>query len=214
MNRLRVAVLVSGRGSNLESLLRASREGRMRADVVLALSNKPDAAALEVAARFGVPRLVVPSAGLGREEHERRVGDALAEARPDLVLLAGYMRILTPGFIRRFEGRLLNVHPSLLPAFPGVDAQGQAHAAGVRIAGCTVHFVTEQVDAGPVLAQAAVALPPGCTADEARARILEAEHKLYPRAVDLLATGQAWWDAGAVRYHPDIKSPGGVLHSP
>lgn len=213
MARLRLAVLVSGRGSNLESLLRASREGRMDAEVVLVVSNKADAPALHVASEAGVRSLVVPSAGLSREAHDAKVREALDAARPDLVCLAGYMRILGPAFIRAFEGRLLNIHPSLLPAFPGVDAQKQAHAAGVRIAGCTVHFVTEQVDAGPILAQAAVALPPGCSVDEARSRILDAEHELYPRAVQLLASGKARWDAGEVRYHHDIKSEG-VLFSP
>lgn len=214
MARLRLAVLVSGRGSNLESLLRASREGRMDADVVLVVSNKADAPALDVAAKAGVRALVLPSAGLARDAHEASVAAALREAAPDIVCLAGYMRILSPGFIRAFEGRLLNVHPSLLPAFPGVDAQAQAHAAGVRVAGCTVHFVTEQVDAGPILAQAAVALPPGCSADEARARILEAEHALYPRAVHLLAAGDARWDAGAVRWRAGLRAPEGVLLSP
>lgn len=213
MARLRLAVLVSGRGSNLESLLRASREGRVDAEVVLVLSNRPDAPALGVAARFGVPAEVVPSAGVPREAHEASLLERLDAARPDLVCLAGYMRILSPAFIRAFEGRLLNIHPSLLPAFPGLEAQAQAHAVGVRVSGCTVHFVTADVDAGPILAQAAVPLPPGCTVDEARALILAAEHELYPRAVQLIASGQARWENGRIRYQ-DAEPPGGVLFSP
>lgn len=196
--RLRVAVLVSGRGSNLESLLRASREGRLDADVVLVVSNKADAAALDVARRANVPTSVLPSAGLTREAHEAALAARLDEARVDLVCLAGYMRILTPAFLRAFEGRLVNIHPSLLPAFPGMDAQRQAHEAGVRVAGCTVHFVTETVDGGPILAQAAVEVPPKASLDELRDAILAAEHELYPRAVQLLATGRARWIAGRV----------------
>lgn len=213
MRRLRVAVLASGRGSNLESLLRASREGRMAADVVLVLSNKADAPALDVARKHGVEARAVEGKGLEREAHEALLRPLLDAARPDLVALAGYMRILSPSFIRAYEGRLVNIHPSLLPAFPGRDAQAQAHAAGVRVAGCTTHFVTEDVDAGPILMQAAVALPPGATVDEVRARILAAEHRLYPATVQMLATGAARWEAGRVVF-AGAKAPETVLVSP
>lgn len=215
MPRLRLVVLVSGRGTNLESLLRASREGRLDADVALVLSNKPDAPALEVAAKAGVPHEVVPSQGLERAAHEAQLRARVDAARPDLVCLAGYMRVLTPAFIRAYEGRLVNVHPSLLPAFRGVDAQAQAHAAGARIAGCTVHFVTEEVDAGPILAQAAVAVPPGASVEAVRARILVAEHELYPHALQLLARGEARWENGRVVHEPrTARADGGVLFSP
>jgi len=214
MPRLRLAVLVSGRGSNLESLLAASREGRMDAEVALVLSNKADARALDVARAARVPTRVVESAGLAREAHEALLRAALDDARPDLVLLAGYMRILTPGFIRAFQGRLLNIHPSLLPAFRGLDAQAQAHAAGVRIAGCTTHFVTETVDAGPILMQAAVAIPPGATPEDVRLRILDAEHRLYPASVQLLASGRARWRAGKVEIDPEVAASRDVLLSP
>lgn len=188
----------------------------MDAEVVRVVSNRPEAHALRVASSAGVPSAVVPSAGRSREEHEADLRGAIDEARPDLVCLAGYMRILTPAFIRAYEGRLLNIHPSLLPAFPGMDAQAQAHARDVRIAGCTVHFVTEDVDAGPILAQAAVALPPGLGVDDARGRILDAEHTLYPRAVQLLASGRARYHAGRVVHGATrgAPEPTGVLFSP
>lgn len=198
MPRLRLVVLASGRGSNLGSLLAASREGRMDADVVLVLSNKPDAPALDAARAAGVEARAIPSQGVDRAAHERRLMEAIDAARPDLVVLAGYMRILGAEFIRRYHGRLLNIHPSLLPAFPGLDAQGQAHARGVRVAGCTVHFVTEDVDAGPILAQAALAVDPAWSVDDLRARILELEHGLYPLAIQLLASGDARLDGDRV----------------
>lgn len=198
MARLRLVVLVSGRGSNLESILAATGAGTLEAEVVLVVSNKGDAPALELAAKHGVPTRVVPSAGLAREEHERRMADAIDHARPDLVVLAGYMRILGAAFIARYRGRMVNIHPSLLPAFPGLDAQGQAHARRARIAGCTVHFVTEDVDAGPILAQAALAVDPAWSADELRARILDLEHRLYPASLQLLASGRARLQGGLV----------------
>lgn len=214
MPRLRLVVLVSGRGSNLENLLRAAREGRMDAEVALVLSNRADARAVQVARDAGVAAQVLESAGRSREEHEALLRQAIDAARPDYVLLAGYMRILTGGFIRAYEGRLVNIHPSLLPAFPGVEAQMQAHAAGVRIAGCTTHFVTEKVDAGPILMQAAVALPPGCTPEEARLRILDAEHRVYPATVQLLASGRARWETGKVVFRDLPDAPRDVLLSP
>ena len=213
MRRLRLAVLASGRGTNLESLLAASRDGRMAADVALVLSNRPDAPALDVARRHGVEARAVDGKGLAREAHEALLRPLLDAAKPDLVALAGYMRILSGGFIRAYEGRLVNIHPSLLPAFPGRDAQAQAHAAGVRIAGCTTHFVTEDVDAGPILMQAAVAVPPGATVDEVRARILAAEHRVYPATVQMLAEGRARWETGRVLF-AEGKAPDVALISP
>ena len=191
MARLRLVVLASGRGSNLEALLAASRAGSMAADVVRVVSNKPDAPAVDHARRAGVEATVVPSAGMDRAAHERAMMDAIDAARPDLVALAGYMRILGREFVARYHARLVNIHPSLLPAFPGMDAQGQAHARGVRIAGCTTHFVTQDVDAGPIIAQAALAVDPAWSAEELRLRILALEHKLYPASIHALATGEA-----------------------
>lgn len=213
MPRLRVAVLISGRGSNMQSLVRASREGRMDADVALVIANKPDAAGLAWAREQGIPTLLSPSKGRPREEHEGEMTRAIAEARCDLVALAGYMRVLSPEFVRHHEGRLVNIHPSLLPSFPGLDAQGQAHAHGVRIAGCTTHFVSAEVDAGPILMQAAVAVDPDMDAAALGARILEAEHRLYPATLHALATGAARYDAGRVVWR-DAKAPSGLLVSP
>ena len=198
MARLRLVVLVSGRGSNLDALLAASRSGAMHADVVRVVSNREAAPALDVARAAGVEASVVPSASLARDEHEERLFPVIDAAKPDLIALAGYMRVLGPRFLARYQGKVVNIHPSLLPAFPGMDAQGQAFARGVRIAGCTTHFVTEDVDAGPILAQAAVAVDPRWSADELRVRILELEHALYPRSVDMLATGRARLVGGRV----------------
>lgn len=212
MPRLRLVVLVSGRGTNLGNLLDASRDGRMDADIALVVSNKEDAPALDIAKRAGTPTTIVPSKGVERAEHEARIMDAIEGAGADLVVLAGYMRVLTGGFIKRYQGRLVNIHPSLLPAFPGLDAQGQAARAGVRIAGCTTHFVTEDVDAGPVIMQAAVPLPPACTPEEAAARILRAEHRIYPATIQLIATGKARLHEG--RAEVEAQSTEGALISP
>ena len=212
MARLQLVVLVSGRGSNLESIVAATRDGTLDAEVALVLSNKGEAAALAIAKEHGIPARVVPSAGLARDEHERLVDDAVARAKPDLVALAGYMRILGPAFIARHRGRLVNIHPSLLPAFPGLDAQGQAHARGVRVAGATVHFVTEDVDAGPILAQGALAVDPAWSADELRARILDVEHKLYPRALQLIASGRARLEGDRVLFS-GVSAPAAPLWS-
>ncbi len=213
MPRLRLVVLVSGRGTNLGNLLAASKDGRMDADVVHVISNRPDVGALDIAKRHEVPTTVVPSRGLDRETHEAALVRAIDAARPDLVVLAGYMRILTSEFIQRHEGCLINIHPSLLPAFPGLDAQGQAARAGVRIAGCTTHFVTEDVDAGPVIMQAAVGIPPGASVDDVIARILEAEHRIYPTSIDLIAKGKVRYHSGRVEL-TDAATPTSIFTSP
>jgi phosphoribosylglycinamide formyltransferase-1 len=196
--RLRLVVLVSGRGSNLESLLAASRSGAMRADIVRVISNKADAPALAIARSAQIECVVLPSSGADRDEHERLVADSIDATAPDLVVLAGYMRILGPTFIRRYHGRLVNIHPSLLPAFPGLDATGQAFVKGVRVAGCTTHFVTEEVDGGPIIAQAALGVDPAWSVDELRAQILALEHKLYPMTIQMLASGRAILVGGRV----------------
>lgn len=213
MRRLRLVVLVSGRGSNMENLVRASREGRMAADVVRVVSNRPDAPALALAKSLGVEAVAVDSRGRAREEHEALLRPVIDAAAPDVVALAGYMRILTAGFIRAYEGRLVNVHPSLLPAFPGLDAQLQAHQRDVRIAGCTTHFVTPEVDAGPILMQAAVAVPPGASPEEVRRLILAAEHRIYPETIQLLATGRARLVEGRAVLR-DVAAPPAMLVSP
>ncbi len=206
MPRLRLVVLISGRGSNLEALLNACRDGRCDADIVRVVANRADASGLALAKAAAVDAVVVPSSGLARDAHEAALARAIDEARPDLVALAGYMRILGPDFVRRYQGRLINIHPSLLPAFPGLDAPGQAARAGVRVAGCTTHFVTEATDAGPILMQGVVALSPGVSPEELATRILRVEHRVYPATVQLLASGRARWHQDSVAFAPDVRA--------
>ena len=183
----RVAVLVSGRGSNLGALLDAAEAPGYPARVALVLSNRPDAAGLELAARRGVAARCIDHRpfGPGRAAHEAAIHAALLEHGIGLVCLAGYMRLLTPFLVGAWAGRMLNVHPSLLPAFPGLDTHARALAQGVKLHGCTVHLVTQDVDAGPILAQAAVPVLPGDTADSLAARVLAQEHRIYPEALRL-----------------------------
>ena len=162
----------------------AVREGRIPdAEIAIVISDKPGARGLELARERGIETLVIARRGRNREEHEREIVAALRERHVDLVCLAGYMRLLSPCFIEAFRGRILNIHPSLLPAFPGLDAQRQALEHGVKMSGCTVHFVDETLDGGPIIAQRAVPVIEGDTVDSLSARILEQEHQLYVEAV-------------------------------
>ena len=162
----------------------AVREGRIPdAEIAIVISDKPGARGLELARERGIETLVIARRGRNREEHEREIIAALRERHVDLVCLAGYMRLLSPCFIEAFRGRILNIHPSLLPAFPGLDAQRQALEHGVKMSGCTVHFVDETLDGGPIIAQRAVPVIEGDTVDSLSARILEQEHQLYVEAV-------------------------------
>ena len=180
----RVGILISGRGSNMVSLVQAMQDGRIPADPVVVISNKPDAAGLDRARSMGVAVEVVDQREFKpRRVHEEKVVEVLNRYQVDLVCLAGYMRLLKKTFIQAFEGRILNIHPSLLPAFPGLEAQGQALAYGVKAAGCTVHFVDEQCDHGPIVLQATVPVLAGDTEDDLSSRILEQEHRIYPEAV-------------------------------
>ena len=183
--RTRIAVLISGRGSNMEALLRGAAAPGFPAEIALVLSNRADAAGLGAARAAGVEALCVPHRAFGRdrEAHERAIEAALQARGIGLVCLAGYMRLLTPFLVGAWRGRMLNIHPSLLPAFPGLDTHGRALAAGVKLHGCTVHEVTEVMDEGPIVAQAAVPVLPGDTADGLAARVLRQEHVLYPLAV-------------------------------
>ena len=179
----RVAVLISGRGSNMEALLRASDDGPARISLVLA--NRPDAAGLHHARSRGVTALCIDHRRFGRDRgaHEREIQAALMAHGIEVVCLAGYMRLLTPYLVGAWAGRMLNIHPSLLPAFPGLDTHARALAAGVKLHGCTVHLVTEVMDEGPILAQAAVPVLPEDTAGSLAARVLVQEHALYPLAL-------------------------------
>lgn len=185
-------MLASGRGSNLEALLRWQRAGVLGAEVVAVVSNRASARALDVARSHGVPALAcAQTASQTREDVQLEMSAQLERRAVGLVVLAGYDRILAPAFVRRWEGRIMNVHPSLLPAFPGgLRAQRDAVESGVKIAGCTVHFVTEDVDAGPIIAQAAVPVMPGDDEESLSARILEQEHALLPEAVRAFAQGR------------------------
>ncbi|MHB8914630.1 MAG: phosphoribosylglycinamide formyltransferase [Thiobacillus sp.] len=176
----RVVVLLSGRGSNLEAIIAA----RLPIDIVAVISNQPAAAGLALARSQGLPAIALDAANYAdRDSFDAALGDAVAKYHPDLVVLAGYMRILNAAFIARFEDRLLNIHPSLLPAFPGLKTHQRALDEGVKIHGCTVHFVTPRLDHGPIVMQAAVPVLPDDTVDTLAARVLQQEHRIYPLAI-------------------------------
>ena len=187
----RLGILLSGRGSNFMAIAEAIREGRLPgAEIAVVLSNLPDAAGLKIARELGLPAIAIPSAGRKRAEHDAEVFAALRQHRVDLVCLAGYMRILSPEFVRAFPNRILNVHPALLPAFPGLDAQAQALEFGVKVAGCTVHFVDEQMDHGAIILQRTVPVLDDDTAESLSARILEQEHIAYTEAIARVLSGE------------------------
>ena len=187
----RIGVLLSGRGSNFEALAESCASGRIPgAEIAIVVSNRDGAPGIERARARGIPARVIPSKGLEREVYDRQVAAVLKEYRVDLVCLAGYMRLLSPYFVEQFPRRILNIHPSLLPSFPGLEAQRQALEHGVKFSGCTVHFVDENLDAGPILAQAAVAVRDDDTPDSLSARILVEEHRIYTEAVRLVLEGR------------------------
>ncbi|MCC6263286.1 MAG: phosphoribosylglycinamide formyltransferase [Bryobacterales bacterium] len=186
----RLGVLLSGRGSNFEAIARNCASGKLAAEIAIVIANREDAQGLETARKMGLRVALLPSKGLAREEHDRQVAAALTAAAVDLVVLAGYMRILTAWFIAQFPLRIVNIHPALLPAFPGLDAQHQAWEYGVRYAGCTVHFVDEKMDSGPILAQAVVPVFDSDTAETLSNRILAEEHRIYSEAIALVLDGQ------------------------
>ena len=189
MKKTRLGVLISGRGSNLRSIAAAAAAGAIPAEIALVLSNRPQAPGLAWAAEQGLATCALASAGREREEYDREVVGELRAAGVELVCLAGYMRLLSGYFLQAFPGRILNIHPSLLPAFPGLDATQQAVEYGVKFSGCTVHFVDETLDGGPIILQAVVPVLPADDADMVAARILVEEHKAYPEAIRLVATG-------------------------
>jgi len=205
--RGRIGILLSGRGSNMAALVEAMRDGRIHADPAVVVSNVPDAPGLRRADAWGIETAVVDHRTVRpREAHERRVVEILEERRVDLVCLAGYMRLLSPYFVSRFRGRILNVHPALLPAFPGLDAQKQALEHGAKVSGCTVHFVDEECDHGPIVVQAALPVLEDDTVDTLSARILEQEHRLYAEAASLYFEGRLRIDGRRVRVLP--RAPG------
>jgi phosphoribosylglycinamide formyltransferase-1 len=205
-NKRRVGILISGRGSNMAALVEAARAPNYPAEIVLVISNRPDAAGLERARAAGIEAIVIDHKGFAtREAFDGAVEKALLGHGVDLVCHAGFMRIQSEAFAARWTGRQLNIHPSLLPSFRGLKPQQQALDAGVRISGCTVHFVTPELDAGPIVAQAAVPVLAGDTADTLAERILTAEHRLYPLALRLVAGGEAKYRDGKVALQAAIN---------
>ena len=192
MTRPRTAILISGRGSNMAALLAAGQDPAYPADIALVLSNRADAGGLALVAAAGIPTAVVESRTFrgDRTAFEAAVEQALAAHRIGLIALAGFLRVLTPGFVGRWDGRLVNIHPSLLPAFPGLDTHERALAAGVRLHGCTVHLVSAGVDEGPILAQAAVPVLADDTPATLAARVLAEEHRIFPAALGWVAAGR------------------------
>jgi phosphoribosylglycinamide formyltransferase 1 len=187
----RIGVLLSGRGSNFEALAESVTAGRIpNAEIVIALSNREDARGIEKAHALGIEARVISSKGLEREAYDKLVIAALQEKHVDLVCLAGYMRLLSPQFVAAFRNRILNIHPSLLPAFPGLEAQRQALEHGAKFSGCTVHFVDENLDAGPIVLQACVQIEDSDTPETLAARILREEHRIYAEAVRIVLEGR------------------------
>ncbi len=211
-------MLISGRGSNLAALLAAASDPAYPAEIVLVLSNRAEAAGLARAEAAGVPTSVVESRGFrgDRAGFEAAMEAVLARHAVDLISLAGFLRVLTEGFVRRWAGRLVNIHPSLLPAFPGLDTHARALAAGVALHGCTVHLVTPGVDEGPILAQAAVPVLPEDTPETLAARVLAEEHRIYPAALAWLAAGRVREAAGGRRLIEGAAPPpaGAALANP
>jgi phosphoribosylglycinamide formyltransferase-1 len=196
-----VVVLISGRGSNMEAIVRACAAEAWPARIAAVISNRADAAGLGFAQAHGIATAVVDhKAFASREAFDARLADAIDAFSPDVVALAGFMRILTPGFVQRYDGRLVNIHPSLLPMFPGLHTHRRAIEAGCKVAGASVHFVTADLDHGPIIGQAVVPVLPGDDEDALAARVLAQEHRLYPRAVRWLVEGALERHEGVVRH--------------
>jgi phosphoribosylglycinamide formyltransferase-1 len=199
VTKKRIGVLLSGRGSNFEALADSVAAGRIPdAEIAIVISNRENAAGIEKARVRGIPAQVIPSRGLEREAYDKLVIAALEEKKVDLVCLAGYMRLLSPAFVAAFRGRILNIHPSLLPAFPGLESQRQALEHGAKFSGCTVHFVDENLDAGPIILQAAVPIRDDDTPETLSERVLKEEHRIYTEAVRIVLEGRYRMDGRRV----------------
>ncbi len=207
----RLVILISGRGSNMEAIL----DARLPVEIAAVISNEPAARGLSTAQEHAIPTAVVPHrAFAARDDFDAALAMEINRHQPDLIVLAGFMRVLTEEFVTRYTGRMINIHPSLLPAFPGLHTHRRALEAGVRVHGCTVHFVTPGVDSGPIIAQAAVPVLPGDSEDALAARVLTEEHRIYPQAI-------RWWCDGRVKLGADdsvvfeqVALAHGALHSP
>jgi phosphoribosylglycinamide formyltransferase 1 len=191
VTKKRIGVLLSGRGSNFEALADSVAAGRIpNAEIAIVISNRENAPGIEKAQARQIPAQVIPSRGLEREAYDKLVIAALEEKKVDLVCLAGYMRLLSPAFVAAYRGRILNIHPSLLPAFPGLESQRQAIEHGAKFSGCTVHFVDENLDAGPIILQAAVPIRDDDTPETLSERVLKEEHRIYTEAVRIVLEGR------------------------
>jgi phosphoribosylglycinamide formyltransferase-1 len=186
----RLGILLSGRGSNFVAIADAIAAGKLDAEIAVVISNRSGAPGIEIARQRGLSAIVLPSKGLAREDHDAQVAAELDKHRVDLICLAGYLRIFSPSFVARYPQRILNIHPSLLPAFPGLHVQAAALAHGVKFTGCTVHFVDDALDAGPIVRQAVVPVLDSDTEDTLSARILNEEHRIYSEAIALVLSGK------------------------
>jgi len=208
----KIVILISGRGSNMEALIAARDAGNLPVNIAAVISNRPDAAGLETAARASIPtHFINHQAFAGREAFDSRLAQCIDEFEPDLVVLAGFMRILSDGFVRHYEGRLINIHPSLLPSFPGLHTHQRALEEGVRIHGCTVHFVTPALDHGPVIVQAAVPVLDGDDEASLAARVLRQEHLVYPQAVRWFVEDKLTLENGRVRIAGELAEPAALV---
>lgn len=185
----RLGILLSGRGSNFQAIADQIDAGRIPAQIAVVIANRTEAPGLALARQRGLTAAALPSKGIPREQYDQQVGDLLEQHGVEWICLAGYLRLLTPAFIQRFHQRILNIHPSLLPAFPGLDAQQQALEHGVKVTGCTVHFVDEHLDNGPIVLQASVPVLPDDSVEQLSARILQEEHRIYSEALRLVLAG-------------------------
>jgi phosphoribosylglycinamide formyltransferase 1 len=211
----RVAILISGRGSNMAALIEAAKAADFPAEIAVVISNRGDAGGLAIAAKSGIPTVTIESKPFGKDRagFEAVLQSALDQHRVELICLGGFMRLLTAEFVQRWYGRMLNIHPSLLPSFPGLEPQAQALSAGVKLSGATVHFVSPETDAGPIVMQGAVAVHDDDTPDALAARILTVEHRIYPDALRLLASGKISLQGGVCKTAGGGGSDG-VLISP
>ena len=215
MAKAKIAVLISGRGSNLQALIDACADPDYPGDIALVISNRPKAPGLDFAGKAGIHREVINHQDFeSREEFEAAITDVLKTAKVDFVCLAGFMRVLTPSFASDWRGRLINIHPSLLPSFDGLHVHERMIDAGVKLAGCTVHFVSAEVDSGPIIGQAAVPVLPGDDADKLAARILHEEHRLYPACLRLLIEGKARLVGATVTYDDSVVASGALTNPP
>jgi phosphoribosylglycinamide formyltransferase-1 len=216
MTRKRVAILISGRGSNMVALIEAAKDENYPAEIVLVISNRPDAAGIALARSYGIATTIVDHADYGkdREAFERALQSVLEGSRIEIVCLAGFLRLFSPWFVTRWQGRMLNIHPALLPAFKGLHTHAQALAAGAKIHGATVHFVSPEMDAGPIVIQGEVPVRDGDSAETLGRRVLAVEHRIYPLALKWLAEGSLSVSNGRAFLADGVKVPEGAMIVP